>query len=256
MKRIKIFIASAGSLQEERKSIETFLSRKNDHLVDQNIYLETVIWEKLSSSFSPERKQDEFNSALLTCDIVICLLFDKVGSFTYEEFQNAYNGFKENGKPRKIYVYFKDEAIKPSEISKDFEDVFKLKDEIKNYEQIYKSYDNVADILLSIDHNLTIDLKDILKKSTKEELIELLNNINPEIINRFKQGINQTCVLISPANKAKINELKGKLESEKLMTFFPNGITVMGFGNSMINCVKDKEEGLLMGYEFVKLENF
>ncbi|MFA7381261.1 MAG: hypothetical protein WC150_12435 [Bacteroidia bacterium] len=255
MKRIKIFIASAGSLQEERKSIETFLSRKNDHLVDQNVYLETVIWEKLSSSFSTDRKQDEFNNALLGCDIVICLLFDKVGPFTYEEFQKAYNGFKENGKPRKMYVYFKDKAIKPSEITKDFETVWKLKDEIKKYEQIYKSYDNVADLLLSIDHNLTIDLKDILKKSTKEELIELLNKINPEILNRFKQGINQTCVLISPGNMAKLNQLKDKLESERLMTYFSNGNTVMGFGNRIGNCINDKEEGMLMGFEFVKLEN-
>ena len=257
MKRIKIFIASAGNLEEERKSIETFLSRKNDHLVDQNIYIETVIWEKLSSSFSVDRKQEEFNKALLGCDIVICILFDKVGPFTYEEFQKAYNGFVNDGKPKKLYVYFKDQAIKPSEITKDFQTVWELKDEIKSYEQIYKTYDNVADMLLSIDSNLTIDLKDILQKSTKEDLFDLLNKINPEILSRLNSGVNQTCALINPANLHELEKLKDKLEKEKILTFFSNGNTIIGGSNNRIgNCINDKIGGMLLGYELVKLENF
>ena len=256
MKRIKIFIASAGSLQEERNSIETFLSRKNDRLVDQNLYLETVIWEKMSSAFSSERKQNEFNDALLGCDMVICLLFDKVGPFTYEEFKKAYDNFLAKKKPKKIYVYFKDTPIKPSDITEDFKAVWKLKDEIKKHEQIYKPFDNTHDLLLKIEQNLNLDLTSIVNQSAQENLIELLNKINPEILNKFRNGQNQVSVMVSQGNLSKLNQIKEQIERENLMKYVTNGNTAMGIGALAGNGIRDKEEGFLLGFELIRLANF
>ncbi|WP_420552611.1 hypothetical protein [Tenacibaculum aiptasiae] len=255
MKRLKYFIASAGSLKEERESIETYLSRKNDSLVDKGIYLEVVIWEKLSSSFSSERKQNEFNKALLESDVLICLAFDRVGPFTYEEFDNAVKSFNKGGNPKKIYMYFKNGTLKASEITAEFQSVLSLKEEIKKYEQVYNEYENVAELLLDIEKNFTLDLAELVKKSLKEELIELLNEINPEILQRFNNGTEQTCVLISPQNLQKLNNMKNELEAERLLTYFSNGNVVMGMGNRIGNCINDKQEGMMNGFELVKLEN-
>jgi hypothetical protein len=255
MKKLKYFIASAGSLKEERESIETYLSRKNDSLVDKGIYLEVVIWEKLSSSFSTERKQNEFNKALLESDVLICLAFDKVGPFTYEEFINAFYSFKKGGNPKKIYMYFKNGTLKASEITTDFQSVLTLKEEIKQFEQVYNEYENIGELLLDIEMNFALDLNELVKKTLKENLIELLNTINPEILQRFNSGVERTCVLLSPQSMQKLNEMKNLLEAERLLTFFSNGNVVVGTGNRIGNCVNDKLEGMMNGFELVKLEN-
>ena len=157
---INVFLASSGSLEKERTRVESELSRKNSLLISQNIYLDLKIWEKVSTSFSVTRKQDDFNKLVLDCDIFICLIFDRVGEFTKEEFLMAYDGFLKNKKPKKIYVYFKDAPIKSGQITESFRAVLEFKEEIKKYEQFYNTYGNQDDLILQIIKNLEMDLVD------------------------------------------------------------------------------------------------
>ena len=137
---IKIFLASSSELKTERKEIELFIGKENRKLRYQNIFLDLVIWEDLKQSFHGERIQDYFNEKLLECDIVVCMFFKKVGDFTKEEFDVAYQHFKEDGKPRYLYVFFKSGKVDIDEIDEEILKIRKLKNEIEEAEQIYKQF--------------------------------------------------------------------------------------------------------------------
>ena len=167
MKKIKIFLASSDTLSEERIESETLLYRKNDKLIDKGIYLQLVIWEKISKNFSKKRKQNEFNQAITESDIFICLVFDKVGQFTHEEFLKAYKSFKKHKKPKRIYIFFKDSQLKTSEIKTEFQAVLEFKEEIKKHKQIYGKYENVKDLLHQFDNNLQSDFDELIGEIPK-----------------------------------------------------------------------------------------
>lgn len=158
IKTISIFLASSSSLKEERERIELELSRKNSLLISRNIYLDLKIWEKAPSGFSATRKQDDFNRMALESDIFICIIADRLGEFTREEFNIAYHGFLYAQRPRKIYVYFRDTAEAAGEISQEQQRVRDFKDQILRYGQCFNVYDNPEGLLLQINKNLELDV--------------------------------------------------------------------------------------------------
>ena len=52
---------------------------------------------------SRTRLQDEYNKAIQECDIFVSLFFTKVGKYTKEEFETAFQHFQETNKP-KVYT--------------------------------------------------------------------------------------------------------------------------------------------------------
>lgn len=159
VKSLKIFLASSGTLAEERNAIDKLIAGENKRLIADGIFLHLVVWEELLKSFDPARIQNRFNEELLSCDVVIALFFDKVGMFTLEEFEIAYKAFKEGMKPRFVYVFFKKaqidiDAVNPDEITK----LRMLKKRIEKEEQIYCSYSSVDDLLIQIKHQLDLIL--------------------------------------------------------------------------------------------------
>jgi hypothetical protein len=166
IKKIKVFVASSGSLNEERKEIEDYLFQKNDTLIDEGIYLQYNVWEKASSGFSPTRIQDEFNKDLVyESDIFICLIKEKVGKFTQEEFDEAYRRFKGGEKPKIMYIFFKElaesekqEIFDDNTKSQTFQAVRDLKQHIGEIEQMYSQYSNKDDLIRQVENNLSIDL--------------------------------------------------------------------------------------------------
>jgi len=163
MKEISIFLASSGKLSEERTEIERLIARMNDNFIHKGIYLRLRIWEKLSSTFETGRKQDKFNDEVLKSDIFLCLVYDRIGQFSKEEFDNAYVGLLENGKPKKMYVYFNNMPLKPDDIPEDYHSVTELKELIKKYEQIYNSYENIDELIRKVKDNLELGRDDVFK---------------------------------------------------------------------------------------------
>jgi small GTP-binding protein len=159
---IKIFLASSSELTTEREKIELFIGKENRKLRRQNIFLDLVIWEDLKQSFHGKRIQDYFNEKLLECDIVVCMFFKKVGEFTKEEFDVAYQHFKEDGKPRYLYVFFKSGNIKTTEIDKSILKFIELKDEIEEAEQIYKFFESDKDLIFQLKDQLDLIVPDIV----------------------------------------------------------------------------------------------
>lgn len=146
MKTIKIFIASSSELKEDRDEFRMFISRENDRLHTSNIYLEVVQWENFLDAISDTRIQDEYNKAISECDIVLCLFFTKVGRYSAEEFDTAYQVFKDKGKP-KIWTYFKDAEIKTGSITEQINTLIDFKKKIGSLGHFYTQYTNIDNLI-------------------------------------------------------------------------------------------------------------
>ncbi|MDO7173838.1 hypothetical protein [Mariniflexile sp. AS56] len=146
MKTIRIFIASSSELKEDRDQFRMFISKENDRLHTKGIYLEIVQWESFLDAISDTRLQDEYNNAISTCDIVLCLFFTKVGKYSSEEFDTAYQVFKDKGKP-KIWTYFKNAQINTGSITDEINTLLTFKKKIGGLGHFYTEYTNIDNLI-------------------------------------------------------------------------------------------------------------
>lgn len=143
---LKVFIASSSELRNDRDDFEMFIRRENDRLKAQGINLEPVRWENFLDAISDTRLQDEYNTAIGQCDMVVCLFFTKVGKYTAEEFDTAYQVFKDKGKP-KIWTYFKDAQINTDSITDEINTLLAFKKKIGEMGHFYSKYNNIDNLI-------------------------------------------------------------------------------------------------------------
>lgn len=176
-KTIKIFLASSSELKEDREQFRIFISVENDRLHKQGIYLELVQWEYFMDAISDSRLQNEYNKALQECDIAVCLFFTKVGKYTAEEFDTAYETFKATGKP-KIWTYFKDAPIDTGSLNDTILTLINFKKKLDDLGHFYTSYTNIDNLKYQfkaqLDKILPNVLNDIL--SHKEDKSTIIQN--------------------------------------------------------------------------------
>jgi hypothetical protein len=145
LQTIKIFLASSSELKEDREEFRKFISLENERLIQQNIFLQIVQWEYFLDAIADTRLQSEYNKAIRECDIVLCLFFTKVGKYTAEEFDTAYQVFKDSGKPL-IWTYFKKASIDLDLITEEINTLFAFKkklSELGHFHTIYTNIDNL-----------------------------------------------------------------------------------------------------------------
>ncbi len=143
MKKIKLFLASSSELKDDRKEFEIFINRKNKMWVDKGIFLELIIWEDFLDALSQNRLQDEYNKAICECDIFVMLFATKVGNYTEEEFETAFEQFKETNKPL-IFTYFKDIPPNPNVANeKNLRSLQAFKKNIDQLGHFYTRYRNI-----------------------------------------------------------------------------------------------------------------
>lgn len=152
MKPIRIFIASSNELEYERLHIDSLILQLNSKFFkDLGIEVEPVKWEFLENA----DKQEEYNKQLSTCDICVVLFWNKIGPFTEQEFNLAYQLSETNNVPY-LYVYFK-EPISKDNITEDF-CVFK-----DGYQDVYQRYPSkVFENIDTLKTNLILRLLDYL----------------------------------------------------------------------------------------------
>ena len=167
MRNVKLFLASGNALKKDRDEIMLFLANKNQFLVKHGIFLELVRWEFLSSSFSETRKQDDFNKELEESEIFTCLIFDRIGQYTKEKFDKAYQNYKQGKNPRKFYLYFK---TLPKNKQEEAIEVYELRQAIEKDEQIYREYKNPDQLKLFLNQNLDEDLPGMLKEALLQNI--------------------------------------------------------------------------------------
>lgn len=150
MTTIKIFLASSSELEDDRKEFEIFINRNNKELKKQSVFLELLLWEDFIDAMSHSRLQDEYNKAIKDCDIFIMLFWNKVGKYTEEEFNIAFQQFQLTKKPL-VFTYFKDDG---SNKEKD-QSVIAFRQkliELGHFETVYK---NCEHLLLHFSNQLS-----------------------------------------------------------------------------------------------------
>lgn len=155
LKTIKIFIASSAELKEDREGFEKFINVENNRLNNLGFRIEIVQWEYFNDAVSVTRLQDEYNKALLQCDIALCLFFTKAGKYTEEEFDTAYRLFKEKGKP-KIYTYFKDASVSMRSLTEEVNSLFHFRTKINALGHFPTYYSNIQDLMYQFKRQLEI----------------------------------------------------------------------------------------------------
>lgn len=213
MKTIKIFLASSEELKEERTIITEFVAELNSHFKSRGLCLEVERWEWLDSSMGKDRKQDEYNNILKTCEMCLTLFWHRFGCYTEEEFSIAANQAKMGQNPQKVYVFFKnmddgtpisDELLRFKEklVEKynHFHDVFTTPDSLKLkfllQLEIYQKNiigDRTIDIFngqICIDNHAIVDMNNIpfiLNNEGYQKKKNELGDLNVEIENKQEE---------------------------------------------------------------------
>lgn len=118
LRRLRIFLASSKELEKDRDAFDLYFSHLNDELVDQGLFIKIVRWEYFLDAMSETRLQDEYNSEIEKCDILVALFATKTGPRTREEFEVALKHYREHGSPR-IFTYFKGVDVNTLELDSD-----------------------------------------------------------------------------------------------------------------------------------------
>lgn len=205
MRTIQIFLASSSELKEDRDQFRLFISTENDRLHSQGIYLKLVQWEYFLDAISETRLQSEYNNAIRNCDIVLCLFFTKVGKYTAEEFDTAYEIFKDQGKPY-IWTYFKNSQIDTGSITDQIMTLLAFKKKIGDLGHFYTEYTSIDNLINKYRSQLDRILPEFETESSPEksekkpELSGVKHQIPP--INTFNDLLTAKVLkAVSPHNR-------------------------------------------------------
>ncbi len=154
MRNIKVFIASSNDETEEREALKSLLLKISEVTQKYDVAIVPEMWEMKSVQFSQGLlpKQNEYNAALLSSDMVFFLFGKRVGKYTYEEFQTAYRQLERTASPQKVYVYFKKVELGridylDQQDVQNFGNIFELRNFIsKSLNQVYGEYQDISEL--------------------------------------------------------------------------------------------------------------
>lgn len=132
-KIIKVFIASSKELKEERLELLFVEKIMNENLENLGVKIKIVGWEFMDSAMGKDRKQDQYNQDLRSCDICCVICWQKFGKYTAEEFKVAREKSVDGEPQHKIYIFFKE----PGDYSKD---LLEFKNSIEGQHEHFPSY--------------------------------------------------------------------------------------------------------------------
>ncbi|HEX5151029.1 MAG TPA: hypothetical protein VFW07_06250 [Parafilimonas sp.] len=154
MKIVSIFLASSSELKEDRDQLQIHIGNKNKEWTKKDVFLKLVLWEDFLDAMSQTRLQDEYNEAISKSDIFLLLFFTKVGKYTEEEFQKAFETFQQTNKPF-IFTYFKDAQITTGKANKnDLMSLWNFQEKLDKLGHFYTAYKDTYELLLKFDQQL------------------------------------------------------------------------------------------------------
>lgn len=162
LQNVTIFLASSAELKDDRDAFRIFIAGLNDKLIHRHVYLQVIQWERFMDAISDTRMQNEYNAALEKADLAVCLFFTKVGKYTEEEFDTAYQTFMATGKPR-IWTYFKTAPVSIGALGEtEMNSLFQFKKKLNGYGHFYSQYDSTADLQNKFRDQLDLVLPELL----------------------------------------------------------------------------------------------
>jgi hypothetical protein len=142
---IKVFLASSDELQLDRLEFGDLVTRLNNIYRNRGIYIELLKWGNLDASISDVRKQSDYNGVVINSDLFLALFHTKAGKYTLEEFDAAFDAFKQSKEKPKIYTYFRELVSGQTEEAALIDFKNKLQDEMGHY---YCRYGNTEKMML------------------------------------------------------------------------------------------------------------
>ena len=165
MKKIRIFLASSiNDLYAERQEISNFICRTLRKAFGNAVDFELEMCEDDMGLVSKERKQDAYNQYIRESDYLYILFYHDAGEFTVEEFQAAYDRFRETDKPKIIpFVKVLAEGEKGTEALETF--IRYMREELQHYYVEFRHVDTVKlRILMALaqdpELHMTVKLQD------------------------------------------------------------------------------------------------
>jgi hypothetical protein len=149
MRKYRIFLASSVELDRDKELFEIFVSKKNKEWHKDGIFLELLTWKDFVDAMSQSRLQNDYIRVIKESDFFVVLFHTKIGRYTEEEFDSAYQQFKLHGHPL-IFTYFRsleEEAIED-------ESIIYIKDKIDKLGHFYSLYKNNDDLNYKFDQQL------------------------------------------------------------------------------------------------------
>jgi hypothetical protein len=206
IKTIKIFLASSSELKDDRAEFERLIGRENKEYIKNGVFLELNMWEDFIDAMSETNLQDEYNKEVQESDIFISLFHTKVGKYTEQEFQKAFQTFKTNSKPL-IYTYFKNESIAPLEITDDIQTLLSFKKKLRDLGHFFTVYENIHDLRDKFSNQL---------EKIIPNFIGNLSQFTPKINNSFVEQKNLINLMVEPVEKSSNYEMNAedKLKNE------------------------------------------
>lgn len=189
-KTYSIFLASSFELRDERQQFEISIRRLMKRYEKKNVVLNLEIWEDMDDAFNTTCKQEDYNEYLRKCQIFVMLFWTKVGKYTREEFDLAYQLFLEKGSPS-IYVYEKTvakEGILPWE-KQSKEDFLaflqttgkqQFQSTFEHHDTFIKKFENNLDALFNDPNNSIFAYGDIAKLLSLNGISEPLGFLGRE----------------------------------------------------------------------------
>ena len=183
---INVFVASPGDVNEERSALEAIITELNrTWSKNLNLRLDLVKWETNIHPNFGAYPQDVINQQLNDeYDVFIALFWSKVGtptniadSGTIEEFERAYKKYKNDPNSVDIMVYFKDQAISPSQMNlEQLQKIQSLKEKMGEKGGLYWMFDNTEDFENLLRGHLSRVAQSWSKKLQITEKVEQVNH--------------------------------------------------------------------------------
>ena len=143
---VNIFLASSlNDLHEDRLALGDYVRKLNDIYMERGVYFRLFICEDEDIAMVDGRKQEQYNAWLRDSHLCFVIFFNRAGEYTVEEFNTAYQRFKEMGSPAIVTCFRQGEGYAPEQGVLDF--MKRLDRELGHY---FKVYDHIDSLKLSL----------------------------------------------------------------------------------------------------------
>ncbi len=211
MQEIKIFLASSNELKSDREAFELEISRKSKIWQDQGLRLNLELWENITGKVMPRGLQAHYNQVIRACDLFVLLAYTKVGEYTEEEFDAAYDQFQKTGKPD-IHIYFK-EVVSPSKPERSLED---FQQKLKRINHYYPTYSNFENLWNRFDKELErVISKNLQPTSPSVSEAVMQQEVKNKIRQLVAKGKLADALALLPPNDHDVVMLKNRYEKLK-----------------------------------------
>lgn len=129
-KHLQVFLASSKDVQTERDAMPAVVERANRYLSDQGLHLDLYRYEDQAiPGLHPDGPQALINPDLDKADIVVLLMWNRVGKGTAEELARSLARWEKTGRPELLpYLCTQPSSLDTFEALENRREVLKTKD--------------------------------------------------------------------------------------------------------------------------------